>query len=109
MLKPKSTRFSVPNIDKPEISVNSNEIDIKLCLAEYYDALVYREENGKRKLVFDSRNSDKKQEFNDIDIEAEKEYSYYVIPYFYTGEKTILGGEVFIGKIKVPANNAGDS
>lgn len=109
VLKNKSTRFSAPNIDKPEISVNSNEIDIKLCLAEYYDALVYREENGKRKLVFDSRNSDKKQEFNDIDIEAEKEYSYYVIPYFYTGEKTILGGEVFIGKIKVPANNAGDS
>ena len=55
----KSNRFSFPNIEKPQIIVNNNGIELRLCLTEYYDALIFREENGKKIKVYDTKNNNK--------------------------------------------------
>ena len=105
--KERSTRFSCPVIEKPILSVNNNEIVIQLCLTEYCNALIYREENGKRKLIRDCRDMETKEIF-DKDIKNNKTYTYILIPYFDNGQNIFYGKELIIGKIKSPTKNIGD-
>ncbi len=103
---PYSTRFSQPKIDKPILSVNKNEIKLQLCLTEYLNALIYKHENGKEKLVFDSKHND--DIFIDNDI-SNKEFYYSIIPYFENLNGNIVYGErIFTEKIKSPVFDTDD-
>ncbi len=101
--KSKSTRFSSPIIQKPEISVNNRQIQIKLCLTEYYDVEIFREYNGNRKVVYDTLNGNKII-FNDNSTIENEIYGYYAIPYYYDGKVKHYGKEIFLGKIKAPTS-----
>ena len=105
--KERSTRFSCPAMQKPILSINNNEITVQLCLTEYCNVLIYREENGKRKLISDCKNIGIKEIF-DKDIENNKTYTYIAIPYFDNGQNIFYGKEIIIGKIKSPTKNIGD-
>lgn len=101
-----SNRFSVPKIEKYNLSVNNYENKIELCLTEYCNALIYKEQNDKRTLVFDSKNDgkiyiDKKIKTNDL-------YRYIIIPYYSDGIKNYYGQEIFTRKIKSPKIDVGD-
>lgn len=101
-----SKRFSEPKIDNSIITVNNYGILIKLCHAEYCDALVYKKINNVKTLVFDTRiNGD---EFLDRVILPNTVYTYSVVPYFYNNDKIIKGKEVVLEKIKSPRLSLGD-
>ncbi len=98
-----STRFSSPS-DSPKISYKNNTIKIELCQTEYYDYLVKRTINGKTSTIFDG----KLQEcFRDSDIEANKIYTYSIIPYFIgaDGEK-IYGQEIILPSVNTKKNTS---
>ena len=103
----KSKRFSSPTIDKPEISINNNHILIRLCLTEYYNAIIFREENGKKIKIYDTKNNNKEM-FIDTNIKENKTYTYSVIPYYTADNKVFYGKEIVLKKIKSPTNIAGD-
>lgn len=100
-----SERFSAPIVDSFEISVNKNAIDIRLCLAEYIDAKIFRYENGKKTEIFDTATAKEKSKFSDCDIKHSTVYEYSVIPYFKNDEKVFKGKEIIIGKVKSSDGN----
>lgn len=104
---PISKRFSSPTIEKPQISINNNLINIRLCLTEYYNAIIFREENGKKNKIYDTKNKDKNL-FIDKDLLPNKTYSYFVVPYYVTDNQIYYGKEIALEKIKAPANIAGE-
>ncbi len=103
----KSTRFSFPSIEKPKISVNNNSIEIRLCLTQYYDALIFKKENNKKYKIYDTKYGDKNL-FIDNDLLPNKTYTYSVIPYYQVSDKIYYGKEIILQKIKSPTNIAGD-
>ena len=102
-----STRFSFPKIEKPKISVNNKGICISLCLTKLYDAEIYRLENGKEKLVYDTQNNNK-EIFIDKTIAPFKVYTYKVMPYYFDGLEKHYGNEIILEKIKSPILNIDD-
>lgn len=95
-----SSRFSNPKIDNVEILVNNNKIQLRLCVAEYVNFLVYRENCDKKELVYDSLNN-KRAEFCDNSALPGKTYCYSIVPYFIVENKKIYGKEVKLKEIKL--------
>ncbi len=95
----KSTRFTSPSISNAKISVNNKGIELRLCMAEYVDARIYRMNNGKKTLIYDTKNKNK-TEFLDIRVVPFETYQYYVVPYCEVDGKVNLGKEVELKKIK---------
>ncbi len=101
-----STRFTSPTIEKPILTVNNNGILIQLCLTEYYDALLYKESDGIKTLIYDTNEKDKSKYFDKFDDNlSAKTYIYTIIPYFKSNNGIIYGEELLIDKIKAPENN----
>lgn len=104
-----SDRFSFPKIENAEISVNNNKITIRLCLAEYYDYKIYRESDGLKVQIFDSKGKKNKMEFTDKHLIANKTYTYSIIPYASGKNGIKYGEEYFFNEIKTsPTNSVGD-
>ena len=99
----RSNEFTLPIIKKPIISVNYNEINIRLCLAEYYDAIIYKHFNNKKIAVYDTANNNKFL-FIDTNIKPNEKYIYSVVPYYKTFEKTFYGKEIILDAIKTPSS-----
>ncbi len=99
----KSHRFSVPTIQKPEISVNNEQICILLCQTKYYDYIVKRKNNGKIDLVYDGKWKDKICENL-----TEGEYEYSVTPYFISENKKYYGEEIALPKVIINNKNGND-
>jgi membrane carboxypeptidase/penicillin-binding protein PbpC len=96
----KSSRFSSPSIETPQISINNNIISIRLCQTQLYNFEIYKEFNGINRLFFDT----KYQSFNscifDHDIIPNTLYSYTVIPYYEKDGIKYNGIPVQLNKIK---------
>ena len=106
--KIKSNRFTNPQIDEYSIStVNNCQIKIKLCHAEYINALIYKINDNKKQLVFNSKNNG--SIFIDSLACDGKTYRYSIIPYFNNGDKTFLGKEILTKKIKSPSSGLGEN
>ncbi len=103
----KSTYFSNPKLEKPEITVDCKGILFRLCLTKYIDIRIYKKNNSSKILVFDSK-SNKNLEFYDYEILPNETYLYSYIPYFDDGEKQFFGQENLISQIKTPTINVGD-
>lgn len=99
--KERSSIFSSPIIEKPKISIKKNEINILLCLTEYYDAIIYKTINGKKFAVYDTENNNKKI-YVDHDLIPNQNYTYSVVPYHNNGAEKIYGKEIIIETIKIP-------
>ena len=97
-----SDRFSFPKIENGELSVNNNEISIKLCLTQLYGAAIYKKENGHRELIFDVKGSADEIVLSDKKITAGKINEYSVIPYYKNENDWFYGEEIILGKIKAP-------
>lgn len=109
--KEKSSRFSCPVIEKPILSVDSKGIKIQLCLTQYINYIIYRQENDNKIKLYDSFYDKKrdKNEFYDINLKNNTTYSYYIVPYYINKENVkCFGKEMFIGKIKSPTINVDD-
>ena len=97
-----SERFSSPKIESAEISVNNNKIYIRLCLAEYYDYKIFRETDGLKIQIYDSKGSRHKSEFTDKHILPNTTYVYSIIPYVSGKNGIKYGEEYFFNEIKTP-------
>lgn len=97
--KERSNRFSEPKTENQEMSVNNNNIEIRLCLKEYCKARIYRENNGYKKLVYDT-NVGNCNIFYDKLIE-DGSYTYSIIPYYMDNEKIYYGKEIVLNTVKV--------
>lgn len=93
-----SARFSSPDVQKCELSVNQNGIHIRLCQTELFYSKIIRVCDGKRTELFDTKNDG--NDLIDKDVSFGKEYEYYALPYFNDGSLLRTGEEVFIGKAK---------
>ncbi len=102
-----SNRFSLPKIEKPILSVNNNEINIQLCLTQYYDAKIIKIKNGKKTTEYDTKNFSDKSFFVDY-INDNSVYEYKIIPYYKNNEEIFFGEEIILDKIKLPTNNVGN-
>lgn len=99
--KEQSTRFSLPIVEKPILSVNTKGICISLCLPQYYEIEIYKLENDKYKKIYDTLNNNK-NEFIDTEIISECVLDYKVVPYYFDGKNKYFGKEIYLEKIKSP-------
>lgn len=100
-----SSLFTRPMIETPKISVNQNEIHIRLCQTEYFETLIIRE--SPEITVYDSL-TDGKTDFVTDTLSDDKEYSYFVIAYYLDGKEKRFGEKAFIGKVKICAASIPD-
>lgn len=91
-----STKYSNPTINKPKITVNSNEINIVLCQTEYYHYIINRIENNENTLVYEGKWIDKF-----YDTVENGSYIYTVTPYYLYGDKKYYGQTVTLPQIIV--------
>lgn len=106
--KERSDKFTAPKVLKAEISVDYSRVKIQLCLTKLANAYIYKTYNGKKELVFDTKNVPFGFSFIDRRIKPNTEYEYYVIPYL-TSDKGIVTGETYyLQKIKSPALSSDD-
>ena len=103
-----STRFSSPTIENAKILVNKSDIEIRLCQTELINSLVYKELNGEKTLVLDTKDLADKNLIIDKYYIENTNYIYSAIPYYELDGKRYYGKEVIIGQIKSPTKNVGD-
>lgn len=97
-----STRFTKPKIKNVETLLNNNGFSIRLCVAEYIEAEIYRENNGKKIKLFDTKNNVKYI----LDTNIPSGLSIYsIVPYYTKNNVKYYGEEVIIDKIKTPEKN----
>ena len=101
--KEQSTRFSFPCVEQPKTLVNNNIISIELCLIEYENLRIYKTENGRKYLVYDTVNG--KGDFSEK-LSASTEYEYSYIPYYNNGNTIFFGEEKSLIKIKTPSDTS---
>ena len=104
-----SDRFTFPKIENYNLSVNQKGILISLCHAEYLDCLIYRINDGKKELIFDTKKLNNKNNIYDTNIEQNTLYAYTVLPYFDFENERYFGHEINLGQIKSPTKNVGDN
>ena len=103
--KEKSTRFSTPKIKKPKTSIYNNEYSVLLCQTEYIETRIIKEQNGKKSIVFDTKN--KKYLYKEK-LNPNIEYRFYALPYYDNGENLFFGEEILLDTIKSPSIKLGD-
>lgn len=96
----------IPNVKNFNLSINNNEINLKLCLTKYTNAIIFRENKNKKVEVYLAKEIE--NEFIDKNVKSDTEYSYYALPYVEINGEKKYGKEIFLGKIKSPKNNLGD-
>ena len=106
--KIRSTIFSHPKIQKPFLSVNNNDISIRLCQTEFYSYLIYRIVDNREELIFNGKIENNNKTFIDKYYKANKLVSYKIIPYYQIDNKKYFGDPIFSEKIKSPNVTLGD-
>lgn len=96
----KSSAFSKPTIQKPSISVNDNSVNIVLCQTHYYDYSVYREQNGKKELIYEGKWTDKIEDCPQPGV-----YRYSVVASYNSGKEKFVGDEIVLPDVIVTRNS----
>lgn len=99
----KSVKFSNPTINKPQITVNNNKIDIVLCQTKYYSYLIKRKNHGQTDTIYDGVWRELVSDEPD-----DGEYVYSVTPYYLYEGKKYFGKEIIMPTVIV-RNNSTDS
>ena len=98
--KQTSTRFTVPTIPSPTISVVNNQVNIGLCHTKYYSFIVKRSKNGTKTSIYDGE-----WQKTITDDPPEGRYTYSVTPYFKSGETVYMGKEIELPMINIGQTN----
>ena len=106
--KIKSKRFTSPKLENVVLLVNNNGINISLCVPEYIDYIVYDNNLGQKRKLFDSKNLKDKNNCVLKNISKGKVYNLSIIPYYEKNNKVFYGNEIFLNKIKTPTTSVGD-
>jgi hypothetical protein len=104
----KSSRFNCPTIQNAKLLVNKSDIEIRLCQTELLNSLIYKEYNGKKTLLFDTKSLKDKNRLIDKNFIENTNYIYTAIPYYESEDKIYYGKEILIGQIKSPTRHVGD-
>ncbi len=89
-----STRYSLPKIEMPTISVTNGTVNIVLCQTEYYDYVVKRENRGVETTIY----SGKYQKcISDSSVKQGESYRYSVTPVY----KNIEGETIFLPLVHI--------
>ena len=101
--KEKCTKYSLPTIKTPEISVNNGSVSIVLCQAEYYDYIIKRENRGQITTVYRGKFQ---KTICDNSVCAGESYLYTVIPVYHGNEGTpvVLPRIRIEGRQQLPEN-----
>lgn len=105
----RSTKYSHPKIEKPQIKAENQSIFIKLCHAKYYAYLIKRQNNGKNVTVYDGEWIEKFE-----DCPGEGTYVYTVTPYYFDGTQRHYGTTITLPAVNTerksspPQNDAPD-
>lgn len=89
----KSPKYSSPEISDVEFYYKDSVVKIKITALKNVYSKIYR--NGEE--VYDTAAGNV---FYDYNANTDKTYIYEAVPYFFNGEKTIVGKKVVLGKIK---------
>ena len=92
--KERSYKFTKPKIQKPNIIVVNNTVNISLCQTKYYSYLIKRGNNGKIDEVYDG-----KWTKTITDTPSDGEYVYSVTPYFKNEKGTFFGDEIVLSQV----------
>lgn len=92
--KEKSTRFTSPTIQKPEISIDKNLISIILCQTKYYSYLIKRQSDGKNTVIYDGVWQEQITDTPKIGC-----YTYSVTPYYFDGNINHYGTEIILPQV----------
>ena len=86
---PVSTRFSLPTIRTPKITIDHGSVKIVLCQTEYYDYDVIRENRGKKATIYSGKY---RNAIIDNSVTAGETYRYTVIPRYreHSGDPVVL-------------------
>ena len=93
----KSTKFSRPTIEKPQIYIKNNEISIVLCETLYYSYLIKCDD----KIVYDGPFCKKI-----TDTPEKGSHTYTVTPYYKYQDKIYSGDTICLDKICIDAQSA---
>ncbi len=94
-----STRYSLPRIDTPTISVKNGTVSIVLCQTEYYDYLIKRENRGEIATIYHGKYQ---KIICDNSVRAGESYRYSVTP-LYRGTE---GETVFLPLVRIESETA---
>ena len=89
----KSPKYSSPEISDVEFYYKDSVVKIKITALKNVYSKIYR--NGEE--VYDTAAGNV---FYDYNANTDETYIYEAVPYFFNGEKTIVGKKVVLGKIK---------
>lgn len=93
--KEKSTRFSYPTIQTPKLTLRNNTVCIELCQTYYYSYTIYREEKGKKTLIYEGGYQSK---IYDGSLSPSVSYTYTVLPSY----KNKKGKPVTLPSVCIP-------
>lgn len=91
-----STKFSLPEISAPEISVKDNTVNIRLCQTKYYAYIVKRGFNGNFTTIYDGKWKETISDEPEAGV-----YSYTVTPYFISGNEKKYGKEITLPPVSI--------
>jgi len=91
-----STKFTMPTISTPTISVKDGTVNIELCQTKYYSYLVKRIKNGKNEVIFDGN-----WQKTISDTPEAGYYTYTVTPYFVSPDKKFMGAEISLPTVNL--------
>lgn len=99
-----SQRFSNPKIENIEINTANDSVCIRVCLAYYLNFNLFREENGKNKIIKSGKGNDSVIEIIDKP-KKDREYTYSIVPYYINKDgKKIYGEKIVLPKIYLRNN-----
>lgn len=99
--KEKSTAFTKPEIVKPSIKVENNNISILLCQTKYYEYIVKRKNNGNIDIIYNGKW--KKEICENLPA---GEYEYSITPCYTSKDKKFFGEEIWLPKIIIEDSTA---
>lgn len=100
---PVSTRYSLPSIKTPAISVQNGTVKIVLCQTEYYDYEIIRENRGKKATIYCGKY---RNTICDNSVRAGETYVYTVLPKYkeHTGTPVVLPSVTLPSAGSIPDN-----
>lgn len=98
--KNESTKFSHPEIRKPQINVVNNTVTIKLYQTEYYSYVIKRQQNGNSDEIYNGKWKEKIE-----DEPTAGSYTYTVTPVYNDGRKEYIGKSVTLPQVIIKGDD----
>lgn len=91
-----SSKFSLPVIQPPSITVTNSAVNIELCHTKYYSFAIKRTNNGKTITIYDGKWKNKITDMPEKGI-----YTYTVTPYYDDGNRKFYGKTISLPSVNL--------